>query len=336
MGRRKNKRSQRNPQKAPEPQPEPDSDDSCVLYKDFYDDENDEILNISQEVHDILCKIYDEFYRDFEVRKEKRLKGNALGEVQRYNLVVQSSYQMEYQGKVRQIVQSDQTDFVYSYLQDIAKGFASRISSSLLTIKDVKARLMALSDAYHVTLNASDQVNKIASSLFRAEPKLSCEKLNQAYFYDLACEGLEGSLQWARSQEKLPSQIEKVLEMVADLSQIKYEMLCCAGPDYDLTKSLDIETESHSTEAEYIEENPIWTRTIEELVEFINPTKKPRRRNRKQKSAASTASCSPLKPADEDLEVEELKHRLAEHKPAEHRVKPNLKKSWLIHLRRQT
>jgi hypothetical protein len=247
--------------------------------------------------------------------------------VQQYNLVVQASYLKEYHIKVRQFVMNSKSNSVYESLQETSRAFSSRIRTSLWGVKDTFARLMSMQDAYHVTLNASDQVGKITSSLFQLEPRLNCERLNLAYFYDLVCEGLEGTLLWARSQSELPLQIQKVLEIVNELSRKKQELMLYTGPNYELTKTPDIEVQSLSTEADYPEDNSIWKRSLDELVEFISPTVKSKRKKRRHKGKAATTS--PTEPSYKDLEVEEFKLRLSMQRPAQCRVKPNLNSAWL-------
>lgn len=331
MGRRKIKRSPKPSVKPTEPQLP--AEDSNSIYDSYSDTQQDEILSLSRDVHDTLSKIYDEFFKDFEDRKDKRLKGNALGDVLKYSLVVQSSCQIEYRLKVRQIVESRLAEPCYCSFKGVVKDFVTQIRDSLRTVKDAYVRLMAFHDAFHVTLNVSDEVSKITSSLFRTEPHLSCEGLNLACLYDTACEGLEGTIQWAKSQVKLPNQIEKVMEIVNDLSMKRFDLICCTGPDYELTQCPEIHDRSYSPET--IEDSPIWEPSIDELVEFIDPSCKKKSKPRRQKSQPSTASnsSSPNRFTFDGDEVEELKLRLADQQPALNKVKPNLKLSWLQSLK---
>jgi hypothetical protein len=286
----------------------------------------DETLAISRDVHDMLSKIYDEFYKDFETRKELR-RVEPLAEVQQYSILVDNSYLKEYQGKVRQVVLNGRPEAVYASLKENARNFVVKLKASLCSVKETYSRLMSLHDAYHVTLNVSAQLGKITFSLFQCESCLSCERLNLAYLCDAVCGGLEGTLQWARSQTYLPGPIEKVLDIVDRLLEEKDDLVFHTGPLYDL-QQFDLYSR------QFVEDIPLWRRPINELVEFISPsTKKSKRKRRKGKSEASTASASPIKTDLGDLEVENFKLRLACQRPAQYKVRPNLHTEWLRTLR---
>lgn len=74
--------------------------------------------------------------------------------------------------------------------------------------------------------------------------------------------------------------------------------------------------------------------TLDELVEYIDPPKAkrlPRKRKQKGKVCENRSSSSG-RLTDEDLEVEQLKSRLANRKPLQCRVKPCVRADWLRRL----
>mmetsp|Transcript_23568 Transcript_23568/g.41775 ORF Transcript_23568/g.41775 Transcript_23568/m.41775 type:complete len:341 (+) Transcript_23568:180-1202(+) len=312
------------------------SEPSKFLYCSQQAETDNECYQLTREVNDVLSQIYKEFYSDFNKRVEKRMKEDPMGEVQQYNMLVQKVYQQDYQSKVEQIVKWKLFNIMHSNLQNNAKNFVTLLKDAISKVSDPEMRLVLLNDAYHVTLNAAEEVGKITSSLFKREKK-ACKKLNLRYFYEIVCESLKPTAASIHDKEDVPEQIVKAVNLVRDLGFCKLEQdFRTASGDYSPLDLLDMETQSYSTDADTVDDNPTSYLTIDELVNYIDPPKnKRKRRKRKPKSQARTASNSnsPARSFDEDFEVECLKVKLAERKPAEHRLKPNLRADWLQSLR---
>lgn len=306
------------------------SEPTRLLYREHSGPVENECTELTQELNEVLGQIYREFNGDFNKRMDRRLRDDPLGEVQQYNMLVQKSHQQNYQKKVEQGILWDLSECLLKTIRNNAKIFVKQLRDSINKVSDPHLRLVLLNDAYHVTLNAAEEVSKITISLFQGDKK-ACRKLNLKYFNDVICDGLKSTVTSVEDKCELHTQISKAMSLVRDLGQNIEELTRHANITYGFSCS-DFDTRSLSTEAETVDENPINSHTIDELVNFIEPPiKKRKRRKRKPKSQARTASnsSSPSRPTDDDIEVNRLKLCLAERKPAEHKVKPNLAADWL-------
>lgn len=308
---------------------DPSFSSSRLLYRALSDSLEDESVDLAQEVGEVLSQIYREFYNDFSKRMDKRCQGDILGEVQQYNMLVQKGYLLNCQAKVEQIVQWNLSGILYKSLNSSARAFISQLHACVSEISDPNLRLVLLNDAFHVTINAAEEIGKIATCLFRRDRR-ACKKMNLRHFNDVMGSELRDTLSLVNDQSGLmQGQVTCGMEILKDLGR---NLLETAGlNEADFTHA-DAETLSLSTEAETVEDALNDLRTLDELVDYIEPPKQSRkRRKRKPKSQVRTASSSnsPSRPHDEDLDVERLKLRLANQKPAENRVKPNLRADWL-------
>lgn len=353
MARRKTKRST-----GPAPKPAPPlpkathrsriEDTQVKPLQHSQDDELTESVRLSEEIKQILSGIYSMYFNDFEDRLAKRLNGNVLAEVLTYTIQVDKIIQADCKKKIRRLVELINTSQAYVILLNAVNVYSMNIRASMLKVKDPKERIMSLLDAYHVTMNISEEVGSFTLFMFNDHPLINCERLNVACLFTAIREALEDSVQWISLQKKVNPSVKKVVDLFNDLKCDQVEMSCiamsscaplhgcCSGSHNDCTEA--IRTSKGTTHSDDREnEGNLCCVSIDDLVQFIEPSSaKPKGKKPTPTSLMQTASnsSSPLKSTSEDdQEVEELKTRLAGQRPAQHRIKPNLKKSWLKSLR---
>jgi hypothetical protein len=264
------------------------------------------VLRLQHEIEESLSEILSEFLNDFIVRKERRLDSkNPNIQMHTYNLVVNKGYQKKIRKQVNFLISAGLGNALHEALTEKTCKFVDSLEVLLKELKHISKilQLIFLYDAYHTLQNAAMEIGKIISGIYVLERK-TVDFLFCKAFYTKIVVGSQELLKQASDYEKSHFAIVGIAKMHSHLATIMREPI-----SIEINSNIDMQTSESENDSESNECEPLYNLPIEELVTYIEGSKK-----KKKKSHRNTATSS-LSPLNEDYskldkEVDEFRRRI--------------------------
>ena len=266
------------------------------------------LVKLQDEITESLSEIMNEFLNDFIVRKDRRLSSKCpTSQMHTYNLVVNKNYRKKIRRQVYILISSGLAAELQETLIDRTNEFVEALEGYLSELKPLSKilQIICLYDAYHTLQNASTEIGKIISRIYKGQ-KRSTDYLFCRSFYTKILAPSEDLLKQAGDYDKNHFAILGIMKMHSSLSHTMREFV-----SMDLTeKTFQIPSESEGEE-DCPDSEPLYNLPIDDLVKYIEG--KGRRRAKTRSTTAE--STTPVSPQSEDYseldrEVDEFRQRI--------------------------
>ena len=283
------------------------------------------LIKIKEEVEESLGEIMNEFLNDFVARKDKRLASKCpTSQMHTYNLVVNKSYRKKIKKQVCLLINSDFTINLQQSLETQATKFVESLKQCLKELNPMSKilQIIFLYDAYHTLQNASAEIGKIVSGIYKFK-RTSTEYFFSKIFFTRIVTHSNELLTQAEDYDKNHFAISGIKKMQCSLSRI------LASDKYllELTKNLS-ETDSDS---ENTDPEPLYNLPIDDLVTYIEGKNK---NNNSRRTAASSISPLHVEYTEMDKEIDEFRKRI-DIPITPYRPKLNLSQEFLDQLKKR-
>ena len=302
----------------------------------------DSLKALRKELKYAINKLYSDYFLHFCKRKTSRISfQSTLSLVYTEELVIEKNYCNELTQKVKQLVNLDSLNDIYSTFCKSLKSFMSKIFSQLqeLSNSDPNLQLSCLVEAFFVVDNSSKELSKVTSGIFDLKlNEVSCESVTRLSFLDNVLKKFSELIDNfnPRGNPELYSIISSIDKELRDLEKSTGKL---GKPNKVFKSEMKCQVQSYC---------------VDEIVSYINGGEKESKRQNSRKrrvSKASTAdsSESPFESINDlqvlfddlhtvtalDKEVQEFQCILDNARPLQQKLKPSLSEEWLTKLRVQ-
>lgn len=298
-----------------------DTTDSLVLPKSP-PPHSDSPYSSFTELFDSLSHLYTEFYNDFASRIKNRLKSkHPCGLQSNYILEVDHDFRKTLKQKLVSLSSTHLEPQLLTHYTNYIQNFIDLLANELSTLqgKHRLLRLVSLTEAYSTLSNASQEMSRIVSPIFKG-CKRACKTLHDQRFYESIVKPATELIKYAHEGEPHAKVMDELLDIEHRLEAI-----------YHATNPFLKETmESDSSSDEEARKESFQKLSVDEVVSFINTprTKHPRRKKPRKEGKAA------LLPPEPDDEIEEFKKRIDSAPVPQTKLKPHISSSYLSALKR--